>query len=255
MTPLGASPGCRLGGAGLLVCRQLAGQQWRAGILLSLSLVLGPRPWPAETSAVAVLVLYACSFFNCQNLFQGQVSLLMVSACLAWAVCCSARAGILRAAWLLAAGCALEACSDCADTIPRDPQGLAWPGWRGPGRNIGRACPGALDRPGWDRAIAPRLVSPCQGNARPLPKLPRRQPGLDGHVVPSAPDQQWMRFAIPTRTWPPLEEAYLVLGRRLGRGGSTAGSSGIFRTRSQALAAEQWRQRDNLYLILLFVFP
>src|SRR4029077_17964733 len=72
-----------------------AGRIWFAGnwmtaggcLFLGLSLVLGLRPWPAEAGALALLTLLVCSSYICSNLYQGQVGMAMVLACLGWAVC------------------------------------------------------------------------------------------------------------------------------------------------------------------------
>lgn len=75
-----------------------------ASMLLALSLVMGPRPWPARTGWVAIVALYACSFYNTSSLVQGQVTLLMTLLCLGWAVCM--RAGRNFTGGVLLAGAA-----------------------------------------------------------------------------------------------------------------------------------------------------
>jgi hypothetical protein len=75
--------------------------------LLGAYLVLGPRVWSAEAGVLVLVALFACSCYNCGNLFQGQVALAMTLACLGWAAC--RRAGRnFTGGLLLAAACVLK---------------------------------------------------------------------------------------------------------------------------------------------------
>ena len=236
-----------------------AGRIWFVGnwlalvgcLLLSLSLVLGPRPWPAETGAVALLALYVCSCYTNQTLFQGQVSLLMVLACLGWAVC--QRAGRnFSGGVLLAAGCALKLAP-----IVLVPYLVIRKDWRGLAGLVAGGLFFVLIPAPWvgvDGTVRLHLdwfrhakvtqapyMNYRVGNQGLMGMLSRLPPVSNGAVCYSATNLAALENSYP----------FLVAGLAAALYGWILRDR---RARGKSLSSEQQRQRDNLYLVLLFLF-
>jgi hypothetical protein len=225
----------------------LAGCVW-----LALCLVYGPRPWPAGTGAVALVTLYACSFYITQNLFQGQVALAMTLLCLGWAAC--RRGGRnFTGGLLMAGGCALKLAP--AVLVPylvlrKDWRGLA-------GVAVGGSLLVLTPAPwvGVDGAIelhrdwlrhAKETQVPVQnyrvGNQGFMGMLARLPHVSNGRVCYSDANLAALEYAYPL----------LIAALALGLYGWIGWD--LRTRRGRLLAAEQERERDNRYLILLLLF-
>jgi hypothetical protein len=223
----------------------LGGCMW-----LAASLVLGSRPWPAEAGKVILLALYACGCYNCHNIFQGQVSLLMILLCLGWAVC--QRGGRnFTGGMLLAAACALKLCP-----VILTPYLVVRKDWRGlAGLVVGTAICVLIPAPWVGLQGTLDLHTDWMAHAR-LTQAPWQnyRVGNQGFVgmISRLPHISNGVVCYSDANMENLERTYPLLAIGLA-GALYAWILWDLRGRRQLPAGEA-RQRDNLYLVMLLLY-
>ncbi len=220
-------------------------------LLLALHLVLGRRPWPAGAGAIALIAVYACSFYNASNMFQGQVSQALTLACLAWALC-------QRTGWhflgglCLAAGCALKLAP-----IVLIPYLLVRKDWRSlAGLFFGGAICFLVPVPWIGVSGAAQVHQDWLIFLKDTQtEIHNYRPGNQGlmGVLARLPNFSNGEVCYSTANLAVLQKYYPFIIAGLG----ALLYGWIFRDhrhRSRILSTDQLGQRENLYLALLFIF-